>query len=564
MSNELDLKNKIKELELEISKLKKQKKYGLVWEDKPEEVVDLCKQNIPILSEVTSRKIITGNDTENILIEGDNYHALSVLNYTHKGKVDVIYIDPPYNTGATDWKYNNDYVDDNDIYRHSKFISFLFNRMKTSYNLLSEEGIFICAIDEYEIHNVRHLLDLQFGEDNKLGLVTVLHNPKGRNLSKFFSSNSEYMLVYAKNNIKAFFNSVAIDEDTALSFDLQDEAGKYRLENFLRARTVWSRANRPNNWYPIYVSPDLTEITHKHIKGYYEVYPITPNGKEMAWKNILPTFVELNKGGYFKARMNNERIEIVHKYYEQQVFKNVWTDKKYQSEFNGTNLLKDIMGGNVFDYPKSLYLIEDILKITSKKNSLILDYFAGSGTTGHAVLDLNKQDEGNRKFILVTNNENKICEEVTYERLKRVIKGYINKKGEKVEGLGGNLSYYKTDLVDVENIHNMTDDAKIKVTYKTGEMIAIREDTLHEVEHTDHWQIFTNQDKSRTTAIYFQEDKSKLSDLITKIEKLKTPTKLYLFSWGKNESKHEYSTDLISVEDIPEPILEVYKEINRI
>ena len=560
---EKELLNRISDLELEIKKLKDRKKYGLVWEEKPEDVVSQCRNNVPILKEVKNRKIVSDNsNTTNLLIEGDNYHSLSVLNYTHKGKIDVIYIDPPYNTGATDWKYNNDYVDSNDVYRHSKFISFINNRLRLSYDLLSDTGILICAIDEYEFHNIRHLLDQCFGEDNKLGIVTVLHNPKGRNLSKFFSANSEYMLVYAKDAYKAEFNDVVIDEGIGNSFDLSDKDGKYRLEPFMRSRTVWSRENRPNNWYPIYVSKDLKHITHEKTRDYYEIFPVTKDGKEMAWKNILPSFKDLNKNSYFTAIKANNRVDIYHKYREQQVFKNVWTDKKYQSEFNGTNLLKEILNSNVFNYPKSLYLLEDILKITSKENSIILDFFAGSGTTGHAVLELNKQDGGNRKFILCTNNENNICEEITYERIKRVIKGYKNNNGIKVEGIGGNLSYYKTDLVSVEKIHKISDESKIKVTYQAGEMIAVREDTLNEIEKNDWWQIFEGNKKY--TAIYFKEDKTQIQKLIQILEKKGMPVVLYVFGWGKNEYRNEYGSDLIHVEDIPEPILEVYKEINRL
>ena len=191
-----------------------------------------------------------------------------------------------------------------------------------------------------------------------------------------------------------------------------------------------------------------------------------------------------------------------------------------------------------------------------------MDFFAGSGTTGHAVLELNKQDGGNRKFILCTNNENKICEEVTYERIKRVMKGYKNKKGENVGGLGGSLSYYKTDLVKIDKLHKISDESKIKVTYQAGEMIAVREDTLDEVEKNDWWQIFDGNGKS--TAVYFKEDKSQLQKLIQLLEKRDVPVALYIFGWGKNEYRNEYGSDLIRVEDIPEPILEVYKEINRI
>jgi adenine-specific DNA-methyltransferase len=197
-----ELKQEIVRLKKE---LKKKKKYGLVWEEKNEDVVEQCKEKLPVLKEVKGKEIITDESMPmNILIEGDNYHALSVLNYTHEKKIDVIYIDPPYNTGARDWKYNNDYVESNDAYKHSKWVSMMYERLKLAKKLLSNEGIIITAIDEYEVHNIRHLLDQVFGEENKLGMVTVLHNPKGRNLSNFFSSNSEFMLVLCQCNIVGY------------------------------------------------------------------------------------------------------------------------------------------------------------------------------------------------------------------------------------------------------------------------------------------------------------------------------------------------------------------------
>jgi len=308
----------VEKLQAEIERLKKElkkrKKYGLVWEEKSEEVAEMCKEKLPVLKEVKNKEIITDkNKPVNLLIEGDNYHALSVLNYTHAKKVDVIYIDPPYNTGAQTWRYNNDYVDKEDAFRHSKWLSFMSKRLRLAYSLLPSDGFLICAIDDNELFSLGLLLDEIFGESNRLGLVTVLHNPKGRNQSKFFSANSEFMLVYARNIGQVNFNKVALNEDVQLSFDQSDEQGKYRLEPFMRARTVWSRQNRPKNWYPIYVSKDLRNITSQKISGYNEIYPITNGGKEMAWKNVRETFDQLNDEDYFIAKKEEDKIRIYHR-----------------------------------------------------------------------------------------------------------------------------------------------------------------------------------------------------------------------------------------------------------
>lgn len=559
-----ELLSQIENLQAEIIRLKKRKKYGLVWEDKPEEFEEKSKNAFPILLSKKKKNfadlVSDVNDNYNILIEGDNYHSISVLAYTHREKIDVIYIDPPYNTGSTEWRYNNDYVGRDDDWRHSKWISFMKKRLEVSRRLLTESGFLVCAIDANELFSLGLLLDEVFGEKNRLGLVTVLHNPKGRNLSKFFSANSEFMLVYAKDINNADFNQVAISDEVKALFDHEDEDGSYRYEPFMRARTVWSRENRPKNWYPIYVSKNLETITHEKVPGFYEVLPITNNGKEMAWKNIKESFIELNKEGYFIAKKEDGKIRIYHKLREQQVYKNVWTDKRYQSEFHGTNLLKSILGENIFDYPKSLYLVTDILKIISRKDSIILDFFAGSGTTGHAVLALNKEDGGNRSFILCTNNENGICEEVTYERVKRVITGYQNSRGEKVQGLGGNLKYLKTDYLPKDAQGLTTDEDRLRLTYEAGLLLALKENTFDELEKNESYQIFGSSKKK--VGVYFSENKKFLQKFLERMNDDKKESKAYIFSWDKGAYKNafpEYSH--ITFEDIPEPILEVYKQL---
>ena len=164
MSKKLQLQDWTKEqLADEVIRLRKRKKYGLVWEDKPEDVVEQCKTELPVLKEIANKEIITNPATPtNLLIEGDNYHALSVLNYTHKGKIDVIYIDPPYNTGARDWKYNNDYVDINDQWRHSKWILMMEHRLRLTKKLLSQKGFIVCAIDNNELFALGILMDEVF------------------------------------------------------------------------------------------------------------------------------------------------------------------------------------------------------------------------------------------------------------------------------------------------------------------------------------------------------------------------------------------------------------------
>ena len=350
---------------------------------------------------------------ENLVINGNNLLALHNLKFKFSGKIKLIYIDPPYNTGgdANIFTYNN-------TFNHSTWLTFMKNRLDFAKELLRTDGFFAIAIDHYELFYIGAICDEIFGRENRIAIVTVVHNPKGRNQAKFFSENSEFMLVYARNIHAANFNQVAIDDEVLETFTEQDKNGKFRYEKFVRARTVWSKEKRPKNWYPIYVSKDLKNITSEYHKDYYELYPQTSQG-DFAWKNIKDTFDELNKGDYFKAEKENDKVILYHKYYEQQVFKNVWTDKKYQSEFQGTNLLKKILGENQFSYPKSLYTVLDTIKIMTSDNDIILDFFAGSGTTGHATFTLNKEDGGNRKFILIEQLNEHI--EVCTSRLQKVL-----------------------------------------------------------------------------------------------------------------------------------------------
>jgi len=350
--------------------------------------------------------------TDNLVVKGNNYLALHSLKKEFSGKVKLIYIDPPYNTGgsADTFSYNNNF-------KHSTWLTYMKNRLEIAKNLLRDDGFIAITIDHVELFYLGSIADEIFGIDNRVGIVSIYINPKGRQHEKFFSASTEYMLVYAKDVNIGQFNKTTIDKDKTDTFDLNDKHGRYRLDEFIRARTSTLRTVKPEFYYPIFVSPDLTDITTEQIESYTPVYPIkkdtNKNDTEFTWKIKQDSFEERLKKGDYVAKKDGKKIIIYNKYREQQVFKNIWTDKKYFPEFKGTNLLKKILGRNEFSYPKSLYAITDTLKIMSGKNDIILDFHAGSGTTGHAALWLNKKDEGNRQFILVEQLEGhlKICNE---------------------------------------------------------------------------------------------------------------------------------------------------------
>ncbi len=559
-----NLQKKVAELEAQIRKLKKNN-LGLVFEDKTEDVVEQSKVKVPVLKEAVKNRLDLNKEyPNNLMIEGDNYLALSVLSYTHKKNIDLIYIDPPYNTGAKNWKYNNDYVDKDDEYRHSKWLSFMRHRLNLAKNLLKDDGVLICAIDENEQAHLNVLLEQLFPAHER-HLITIVHNPRGIQGTNF-SYTHEYAVFVIPKNLKTIGDKV-IDDGEISWRGLRDNGGESL------------RTDARNCFYPIIVKDgkvigfgdvvpnDIHPKREEEKKNGTYIYPIDNEGVERKWRYARQSVDKIKHLLRITDGRGGKEVQIGKDFGK---YRTVWIDKKYDANEYGAKLLRELVPTSDFDYPKSLYTVYDCLfaVVGERPHANVLDFFAGSGTTGHAVLEMNKIDGGNRKFILCTNNENNnggnggIAESVCYPRIKAVINGYKNKKNEKAAGIPSNLFYYQTDLVDIEQIHKVPDEAKIRITYEAGEMIGVREDTLNEIEKNDWWQIFEGNGK--LTAIYFKEDKTKLGELITKLEKKNLPTALYIFSWGKNEYKGEYSSANIRVEDIPEPIIEVYKEINRI
>lgn len=566
--NMQEIEKRNKELLEEVEKLKRQvkilkarKKYGLVWEEgkEPEQIVLDCQVKIPILKEAKSKEIITDKEKPvNILIEGDNYHALYVLNYTHKRKIDVIYIDPPYNTGAKDWRYNNNYVDVNDLYRHSKWLSMMSKRLWLAKNVLKDDGVLICTIDDNEVNHLGVLLEEIF-KDYEIHLITIIHNPRGIQGNNFSYTN-EFAYFIFRSGLRVI-GSRKIKEEDVNWRGLRD-SGKESM-----------RTDARNCFYPFIVQNEkiigfgdvLENGNHpkkqtEEKNGKYYIWPIDVKGIERKWRYARQSVESVKDLLRVKKTKQGYDIDIGKDF---GIVRTVWQDSKYDASEYGTKLIQDLVPSTPFDFPKSVFNVYDCLApiIAERKNAIVLDYFAGSGTTGHAVMLLNKGDEGNRRFILCTNNENNIAVEVCYPRIKKVIEGH--KDWPDITKIPANLRYFKTELLDIDHISHVSDEQKIKLTYQAGEMIALRENTFDEVEKNDWWQIF--KDETKYTAIYFKENKSKLNELVKKLSKLKEKVVLYIFSWGKNEYKNEFTEyKNIRVDDIPEPIIDVYKEVNRL
>ena len=363
--------------------------------------------------------------TDNLLIKGNNLLALHSLKSQFAGKVKLIYIDPPYNTGgeANIFTYNNSF-------NHSTWLTFMKNRLEVAREFLREDGFIAIAIDHAELFYLGVLADEVFGRDNQLGVVSVKHHPAGRTNDDFFAATNEYMVVYARDKSVARFNKLEMSEKTEKSYKLLDEISKYKLTNSMRTGETRNatRQARPKQFYPIYVSKNLTQVSIKEEKGYIKILPVA-NGIEWVWSFAPSTLQKMIDSDEVVVRENADgaatRYSVFYKnritHYPGRKPSTTWDDKIYNASEHGTKLVKQLLGRNGFSYPKSIHTLLDALKIMTNTDDIVLDFFAGSGTTGHAALELNKQDGGNRQFILVEQLDTHIT--VCVERLQKIISG---------------------------------------------------------------------------------------------------------------------------------------------
>lgn len=357
-----------------------------------------------------------GTIKENLIIKGNNLLALHSLKKQFAGKVKLIYIDPPYNTStsANTFAYNN-------TFNHSSWLTFMRNRMEAAKELLKDDGLFVTAIDHYELFYLGVLADEIFGRDNRMGVIAAVHNPGGRQDDKFFPTAHENIIFYAKNLSFANINTLGISEEKVQQFKLSDKYGKYKLRGFRRSGNNSNREDGPGLYYPIYFDPNKNSISLEKKENYIEILPIDDKGTEKCWRWGKDTF-QKKKDKYIEIKEVKDRYDIYVKErecdYIGEKAKTIWTNNKYTGQ-TGTNSIKNIFGDKVFTYPKSPYMMKDILKITTNKDDLVIDYHAGSGTTAHAVLELNKEDGGNRKFIMIEQMD--YINTVTCPRVQKVM-----------------------------------------------------------------------------------------------------------------------------------------------
>ena len=528
-----------------IELLRKQKKYGLVWEDKPEDVEERLREDLPVLIEDTGKSIISEDaDAPNhILIEGDNLEALTALAYTHEEKIDVIYIDPPYNTGNKDFVYNDQFVDKEDSYRHSKWLSFMSKRLRIAKRLLSDKGVIFISIDDNEQAQLKLLCDEVFNQNNYVGEFAWQKRKGGGNDSAYIAIDHEYVLVYA--------NSIfSLDEKWRIPYEAE-YLKRYNKED-ANGRFYYDTLSRPGLNNPII----------------YDV--VCPDGsiiKKGTWQISEDTFkVELAKGNVDFIKNKQGGYTVVHKVRipeRGRVIRSIISDV---SNKDAADEMFDIFGNKkIFSNPKPKDLIYKLIQLSSKTNSTILDFFAGSGTTLHATMQLNAEDGGKRKCILVTNNENNICEEVTYERNKRVIQGYTTPKGEEVPGLTGNtLRYYKTDFISRDRTpRNMR-----ALVAASTDLLCIKNDIYSEAKLAGRninpkiARYFAEGDRSMLV-IYDERAISAIVEILETVEPGKEKIKVYVFSAGSYAYDDEFEkvADKVVLCALPDAIYQAYQKV---
>ncbi len=395
---------------------------------------------------------------DNLIVHGDNLLALKALLPRYAGKIKCVYIDPPYNTGNENWKYNDNVnspmitewlgkvVGVDDLEKHDKWLCMMWPRLQLLKELLAEDGVIFISIDDNEVANLKHVMDEIFGEENYIAQITAQTNPRGRSLRQDIARTHEYILVFAKNMERVRLKEIPKKQETLSEYKKKDSKGTYRLMRLMNgAVQFFNRKTRPNLFFPIYVNPRTGQASLSRSKEYcMEIFPISSSGEEGCWtwsrnkikENPSMLFGEKKRTGVWRVYRKDYLPENGHATTKE---RSIWLDKSINHEV-GKEILSTLFQKNVFDYPKSPELIKKCIQLISDKETVILDSFAGSGTTAHAVLDLNKEDGGHRKFILVE-CEN-YADKITAERVRRVIKGAPKAKKEILKnGMDGSFTY---------------------------------------------------------------------------------------------------------------------------
>ncbi len=474
--------------------------YEFTWVGKKAAIADA---NRPIRKTLRPcrEESVSWDTTQNLYIEGDNLEVLKLLQESYLGQVDVIYIDPPYNTG-TNLIYKNNFYQSETEYAaesgeideignrlvvnsrsngrfHSDWCSMIYERLLLARNLLSEKGIIVLTIDDNEINNITSIMDEIFGEENRLGVVIIKNNPQGRSSVTGFQISHEYALFYGGGSAK--IGRLPRNQNQLARYSESDENGAFEWRNF---RAQYS-SESPKMVYPIFVKKDCTDFRIPNMKWNEQTQkydlleqpasdeiitlPVDETGRTRTWKWAISTVAENKKqemgvrkdrsgqpAVYYKGRMKNDGMTPY----------TIWDKPEYSSSTFGANLLADMMGNGVFSYPKSLFAVIDSLKVANaEKDSLVLDFFSGSATTAHAVMQLNAEDGGKRKFIMVqlpepTDSKSEAAK-AGYQNICEVGKERIRRAGAKIKeenpltaaDLDNGFRVFKLDETNMKDVY---------------------------------------------------------------------------------------------------------------
>lgn len=528
------------------------KKYGLVWE-KHEETVDVqMRDNIPVFTEATDREICEDADGRyNFLLEGDNLHCLRLLEKTHRGKIDVIYIDPPYNTKNKDFIYDDVKIDSTDGYQHSKWLSFMSERLRIARNLLSKNGVLAISIGYQEVNNLM-LLCQELFYSGQIVCVTV-QTSSGNAVANGFTYVQEYIVFVTPLDF--------------LPYEVEGAKKDYITPYHGMNLSGFNQMQRPNQAYPIFIDglgrivgcgkslqeriddgsfvgekADFVFDYNEAPSGTVAVWPITQQGDKCVWRLISEKLLKNWELGYIKIVPNNKgknkytvqylsggiikqieegtletyrisseipTLEVVGFKTSASSIPTIWTNSQFLTA-TGSRDIKNVFNSKVsFSFPKPVPLIKEILMRVSNSEATVLDFFAGSGTTAQAVLELNQADKGKRKFILCTNNENGICEDITFPRIKTVITGKRMDESVYSDGIPANLKYYCTDFVSkdsddvsAELLKHITEMVQLEHGIKIDNkeyLIVLSDDEADDLEQ--HWSEYPNM-----KALYISKD----------------------------------------------------------
>lgn len=495
----------------EIENQLKRKKYGLVWENHEEKIDKELENKIPVFEENKELEIKKDKSKiTNFILEGDNFHSLYLLEKTHKNKVDLIIIDPPYNRGLNDFVYDDNYIDKSDSFKHSKWISFMNKRLIIAKKLLKDNGVIFINIDDNEFAQLKLLCDDIFGEEN---FITCFpwHNRTSVQNDTDISINHEYIIAYAKKRritnrrLKSSNKDIWYKTEDFVIQPKETDSSKYSNPDN-DPRGIWKADpfDAPN------IRPNLTyEIVNPTTGVKY----LPPKGR--CWRTEPEKYQKLLEDKRIVFGKNgNSRPQLKVFYSEVKMkgeIRNSWFDADiYDTSTNGKKELLNILPDKkIFNTPKPVNLYKELIKMSISpkvKNPVILDFFAGSGTVGQAVLEEFKGD--NAQFILCNSNENNICKEITYERLKRVIEGYNNQKGYDVKGIDSNLKYYTIKYIDKNSNEDEGYYIENELSKYTREMVQLEHAT--NIEDNNEYQI-----------LFSDEDVDKFANDETKLEKCK-------------------------------------------